>query len=547
MFKRITVFALVIAMLALASCASPAATGSSQTVGTTAETAAATSAAATTTQPAEKYTYEIVQGLLAPVEENAPMIKYWEDQFGVDFVIDYVESAKLTEIMPLRFASQEIPDVITNLGYSTFYDLVNEGIAGTWTEEFLRSSAPDIAKHLDELGDDAWAISKHDNGEMFTIPGVNAEYMYGSAIIWRDSWLKKVGESIPKTLADAERVLYKFRNDDPDGNGQKDTYGLSQDGMTQIFGACGAPMSTLFGANGDKVSNWIKDENGNMVYSSVASGAKEALTILAKWYKDGVVDPEFITGENKGGYWAISHAFCNGRIGFTTRGINNHWRLPENLQTGTAAFANQELFMQNYPGETYDFGYPLEGKDGTRWSGFRSYAFWSCFAKKMTDDQGKFAKFLQIIEKVNGYTKPEDYLTARFGIEGTNWDYDANHVPQSKDGFKTAEELTAIGGGTVFTFANNYVASNLLNPSYSEWRDKMYADPERSEVWKNYITRPLPSATDYQSELDKIIDEGYVSIITGEKPVSYFDELVAAWKKAGGDILTQEANDMVKE
>ena len=44
---------------------------------------------------------------------------------------------------------------------------------------------------------------------------------------------------------------------------------------------------------------------------------KEALALVKQLYDDGVLDPEFITGENQGGYWAISHSFVNGRIGVT--------------------------------------------------------------------------------------------------------------------------------------------------------------------------------------------------------------------------------------
>ena len=52
---------------------------------------------------------------------------------------------------------------------------------------------------------------------------------------------------------------------------------------------------------------------------------KEALTYLRKWYKDGVIDPEFVTGENKGGYKHLSHAFINGKIGMTSMGNYYHW------------------------------------------------------------------------------------------------------------------------------------------------------------------------------------------------------------------------------
>ena len=199
---------------------------SSQSSSTPSSQSSSSQAESSKTEEAERYHYTIVQHLTEEVPEDAPMVQYWSEMFDCDFTIETVEQSKINELMSLRFASGDIPDVITNLGYSVFYDLVNQGIAGTWSEEFMREHAPDIAAYLDELGDDAWNAAKHENGELFTTPGINPSYMYGNAIIWRDSWLEAVGAEIPRTLADAEKIFYKFANEDPDGNGVKDTYGL---------------------------------------------------------------------------------------------------------------------------------------------------------------------------------------------------------------------------------------------------------------------------------------------------------------------------------
>jgi putative aldouronate transport system substrate-binding protein len=58
----------------------------------------------------------------------------------------------------------------------------------------------------------------------------------------------------------------------------------------------------------------------------------------------------------------------------------------------------------------------------------------------------------------------------------------------------------------------------------------------------NAVYLPLPSAGKYLAELEKIRDETYYGIITGEKPLDAFDAFVKEWKEVGGDILTKEAN-----
>ena len=491
----------------------------------------------------ETYTYTIAQYLSAPLDADAPMVKKWEDEFGVKFVFDYIETSKMAELLPLRIASGDVPDVITGLGYTGFYDYAKQGIAGTWSEEFFREAAPHVAQQIDELGDAAWKACEID-GQMFTVPGVNAEYMYGAALIWNQDWLDKLGISGPPSkLEDVEKVLYQFRNDDPDGNGQKDTYGLSTDGLRMIFGAYGAP-----GVYGETTRYWMEDGNGGVVYPAVTEKAKEALTKMQQWYKDGVIDPEFITGENKGGYWALSHSFCNGRIGFTARGTNAHWKDPKLWEEGVSPFANSELFKTNFPDGTFSYGTPIEGPYGDKYTGVTAYAYWSCFSADLTGNEPKFAKLLSIAEKLNGYLDPKDYLTTRLGIEGVNWNYNENGIPVPTEEFASIEKQTAIGASTTFNFFNNVDTQSVIDPVYSKWEhEELYADKSRAAMWTDPVPLPLPSQGDYKDETDKILDEGAVAIITGQKDIGYFDEMVKAWKAAGGDILTQEANEIYQQ
>ena len=47
----------------------------------------------------------------------------------------------------------------------------------------------------------------------------------------------------------------------------------------------------------------------------------------------------------------------------------------------------------------------------------------------------------------------------------------------------------------------------------------------------------------YNSMLDKARETAYIQIITGEKPIEYFDEWVKIWEENGGLTLEKEANE----
>ena len=46
--------------------------------------------------------------------------------------------------------------------------------------------------------------------------------------------------------------------------------------------------------------------------------------------------------------------------------------------------------------------------------------------------------------------------------------------------------------------------------------------------------------------LSKMESETMLKIVTGEKPVEYFDEFASTWKTAGGDVITQEVAEAIK-
>lgn len=52
----------------------------------------------------------------------------------------------------------------------------------------------------------------------------------GQVMVIRQDWLDNLGLKAPATLDEFEAVIRAFTEDDPDGNGKKDTYGFTYEG-----------------------------------------------------------------------------------------------------------------------------------------------------------------------------------------------------------------------------------------------------------------------------------------------------------------------------
>lgn len=490
----------------------------------------------------KKYNISIAAYHIGPTDQDGDLLKYWGDKHNVEFNILNLENNQYEELLSLKFASGDVPDRMLVRSFSSLQKFAQQDVLAEIPMDLLKEHAPTVVKLLEQEQPD---VFKHGevNGKLYGIPYIVPTGLYRTAIIYRGDWMKNVGvDKAPQTLKEYENLMYKFAKDDPDKNGKNDTYGLSYSAMSTVFGAFGYMPDIFNGDKGNDKPIW-QERDGDLVYSAVQPEMKDALGLLHKWYKDGVIDPEFITGENQGGYWALSHGFMNNRIGVTNMGYYYHWNSP--LYTGHKG-GSQYREMQKGSQEAADslvWGEPVKGPEGKSgvWQQNLLNGNFTSFGKQLENDKAKLIRILQILEDMN-----KDFLSetiAFYGIEGKHWNFkeaDGVKLVEPAQGFKKAPERQKIGGHAI------------LNPNkpLEYWRENSefnvrFANEKNLEEGgiKNQLETALPSGAKYTAELKKLQEEAYISIITGDKPISYFDEFVTEWKKAGGELLEKEANE----
>lgn len=118
------------------------------------------------------------------------------------------------------------------------------------------------------------------------------------ALFIRADWLKKLGLKEPETVEDLFKVAQAFTENDPDGNGQKDTYGIALSGET------GGTISTMF-----QDVSWVV-QDGKLVHDW--DRAKAAVTFKKRLYDAGLADKDFLTDKN--GQKALQD-WINGKTG----------------------------------------------------------------------------------------------------------------------------------------------------------------------------------------------------------------------------------------
>ena len=478
------------------------------------------------------------------VEKDSPTEQFIEEKFGVNLEI-YSVTTNYYEKLSTMLASGEVPDVMFMGDPQNWQPLVDQGFLAEIPKETIEKYAPNHYQAVEESDPRIWAISTYKDAN-WTVPKIMGDE-YGTVMIWRKDWLNALGiEKVPETLEEFEAAFTKMRNEDPDGNGQKDTYGL-----TGCGGATQRQFDEIFGAFGVMPGQWTV-ENDKVINGTTSDKAREALELLHTWYEKELIDPEMITDDQG----AMSDKFYAGRIGSYHAGIGNV------SKSSTGGQRNINNFNNAHPDKNWDdtvcVGSLPTGPNGDSgdwlWGPRSNFIV---FGEQLEDNEEKLGKILNILDTIN--FDEETALRVVFGEQGRTYDY-VDPAVGAASGFtylppydtdSNARATEGIGQNGFFNmlapssaWADQSIVDKYTNQEFAAEQEK-YADKEH---YKDQLMRPyLPSAARYQADLDKMKTTWYSNFITGAKDLSEWDSFVSEYQAAGGSQLEQEAQEFYEQ
>ncbi|MGW4468596.1 sugar ABC transporter substrate-binding protein [Nonomuraea sp. NPDC004354] len=161
-------------------------------------------------------------------------------------------------------AQKNLPDIVIN-------DTAQLG--NMQTQGWLREVDKARLKGGDQLSDRAWQAAQAGNGKYYAAPFSAQAF----ALIIRKDWREKVGLQPPQSWDDLAKLAKAFTEQDPDGNGQKDTYGFVAPAGTKRGYASWYASSMIY-ANG---GTFLTDNGGGRFAPAVADPRTvEAVTWL---------------------------------------------------------------------------------------------------------------------------------------------------------------------------------------------------------------------------------------------------------------------------
>ncbi len=256
--------------------------------------------------------------------ENNYYTRFMKDNYNIEMIVDWYApfGEEYNQKLAFSITSNDIPDAFV-APYVYWKEAADAGLLMDLTDVY-NEYASDGRKYIYEsAGGQAMAACIYD-GEMLGLADTVVSCNGVNTIMIRQDWLDELGLKMPTTVEELYNVAVAFRDAKLAGDktvpilGAGNTGSLYTDftfstnhwyGFDPIFAAMGA------------FPGYFVEEDSKVTYGSLSQNTRNALEMLAKWYKEGLIDPELgsrmdpneIMNANFAGmfvapWWAVGYA-----------------------------------------------------------------------------------------------------------------------------------------------------------------------------------------------------------------------------------------------
>lgn len=336
---------------------------------------------------------------------------------GIELEIIRPDHNKYSEVMEAKFASGDVPDVM-DIGGSEY---AKYGAKGDLYDVTKLIENSEVLGKLDSKIIDSIKIG----GKAYAVP-----HSAGSGVLTyvREDWLNKLSLKAPTTYDEYIEVLKAFRDNDPDGNGVKDTI----------------PFTAVLSAGGSVQLMYLRDffwdaspdftlVDGKYVDGFSQDNFKAALKRIAKAYDEKLIDNDLFTNKTS----SCRTKFYNSKAAVFPY-WNNYW--VSRLEDNTRLASDPKASVLPIPAIKESVNY-------NRAPGL------TAISSKAKNPEGIFK---HLFEFINDGGKGQTLFS--YGVEGVHWkkgaDGKAEMLPMLNNKKKLIDKVWVSGDFTVLPFNN---------------------------------------------------------------------------------------------
>ncbi|WP_026529090.1 extracellular solute-binding protein [Butyrivibrio sp. VCD2006] len=441
---------------------------------------------------------------------NNPYYKELEERTNVHINWQVPAAQTESEQFNLLFTSGELPDVMfysasQGITYKDGLDAaVDDGYFLDLTD-LLPKYAPHYLEALKKSSENVQKAAVTDEGryvQIYSILQTSQPSFYGYVV--RQDWLDDLGLSTPETYEDWENMLKAFKD---------------EKGASAALSAYPVWLWNLGAGMGVYNLTDFYQENGEVKQAlfNEPEKVREFLTLLNKWYNEGLIDPDFASETNP---WGNSVLISNDSTGVTCTmyTIPSALFLPS-MTDEDASFSALKVPVAN-AGDTVKSGYVVPDTN----------ASWVISADCKNPEL--------VLKWIDYMYTDEGALFGNYGKEGETFTMGDDGKPVFTDVIaNNADGLSYDEAMRIYTYEPSWPGI------YYDWERELQFvsqdDFKMCDTWNDfdheatyypsYATMNLDETAEYSdifSDLSTYIQENLLSFVTGSKSLDEYDEFI---------------------
>ena len=489
--------------------------------------------------------------------ENNAYTRYVMEKLNVQIVDDFEANGEdYDRQVSLAIASGELPDAMFIGSKDILDELVENELVEDLTDVYNTYASSYIKEIYDSYGGRCLDTATYE-GRLMAIPGTNLDSAPCVAYIRKD-WLEKTGLMVDEnkdhclTIQELEEIAKTFLEQDPGGSGNPVGMAFAPYLTADDYGGSGYTINAITSAFGAFPKLWIEDKENKVVYGSVTEEMKATLGQLAKWFQEGILDPQFGTRT-----WDdITALLINNQLGIAF----GPWHIPDwllnnvkgmNPEAEFAAFTVcDEENKVNVAHSNAGSGYMVVRK------GYSNPEVIVKMLNLFFDDVVNNKNLEQEAPQVASYIQQGVDNSARpFQVEINSYTSlldDYADIKNCLNGAITMEEVRTAESKSIVESIRRYQKES--QPEVNDWAkytsrmggiELIESLTKNGQFqWETPVFRGTTKTMKKSSaNLGKMEEEVFVGIVTGSIPLDGFDQFVADWKAQGGEKITGEIEE----
>lgn len=430
------------------------------------------------------------------------------EKTNTDLQIQWVPNGNYIETLYAAFATDSLPEA-TFLGNITTYLYFKEAMKDGqfWEIGPLLDEFP----NLNNLNQSTYENLSVD-GKIYAL--YQGRRQARSGLIYRKDWADRLGLSAPTTIDEFYEMARAFTEDDPDGNGMNDTFGLV-DRNDLIYGAFKTVASWFGTPNG-----W-GEKDGQIIPDFMFPEYIETMKFFKKMRDDGYMNRDFPLTSKEDQQSLVEGGEAGMYIG----------SLGDVLPIYNSA-------IKENPKAEFDVQNTIIGPTG-------SYQIWSLpgyhsvvlFPKSAVKTEERLKEILSFFDQL---ASPELANLLFWGIENEHYTV--------KDGFASVSAPAEIIEKEVKPYQSLEIGEPETNGRYEhipnvdirEKAERLMKENEQYIVEDVSVQLISPTHIAVGDHLEQIIHDATYEYILGIIDEKEFKNTIQEWKKYGGDQVIEE-------